>query len=169
MVDLASWTVGDATGLSSMRASLFEAVTGQVMASSFTLGGVADRMVLVASELATHMLSSGTPPATVRLCRDGADFVLDVAAGQSPPPPTTGPTVCDACGAVGADFAPDIAHRAVREPPRPEPPDAPAESRLWLRLAQRLSTRVGAYTTGDTRHVWALFEPEPATEQAGRP
>ncbi|MFI5934242.1 ATP-binding protein [Actinoplanes sp. NPDC051494] len=125
--ELRVWELADASNLRIMRASLFEAVTGQVMAAQFTLGGVADRMVLVATELATNALVTGVPPVTVRLCRCGPDFVLDVA---------------------------DRHHRA---PPGFDDTGEPGSGRLWLRLAQRFSAEVGWYVRGSGRHVWARF------------
>jgi serine/threonine-protein kinase RsbW len=80
--ELQVWTLQDAAQLRVMRGALFATVTGQDRVAQFTLGGVADRMVLVATELATNALVTGVPPATVRLCRCGADFVLDVADGD---------------------------------------------------------------------------------------
>ncbi len=77
--ELQSWVLDDPAALSTLRAALFEAVTGQVMTAQFTLGGVADRLVLVATELATNSLTGGVPPTTVRLSRAGGDLFLDVS------------------------------------------------------------------------------------------
>ncbi|GAA2513792.1 ATP-binding protein [Winogradskya humida] len=125
--ELQAWTLQDAAQLRVMRGSLFATVTGQDLVAQFTLGGVADRMVLVATELATNALVTGLPPTTVRLCRCGADFVLDVVDGD------------------------------VRALPGSAAVEESGNTPLWLRMAQRFSSEVGWYATGSGRHVWARF------------
>lgn len=88
---------------------------------------VPDRVVLVASELATNALVHGCAPATVRLCGDRHDFLLDV---------------------LDHDVA-TTPHMAVGR--------APGEGGFGLQIARHLSEEVGWYTTGSTKHVWATF------------
>jgi serine/threonine-protein kinase RsbW len=127
LVELQVWSLDDAAQLRSMRAALFEAVTGQEMAAQFTLGGVADKMVLVASELATNALRYAPPPTLVRLSRGGPGFLLDVTDQHDTYDPS------------------DIIFHQ------------PGEGRLWLRMARRLSSEIGWYTSGAGTHVWAWF------------
>ncbi|MDR7320106.1 anti-sigma regulatory factor (Ser/Thr protein kinase) [Catenuloplanes niger] len=116
------WTLHTPEELRRLRAGL-----GEIIAGGDELADVPERMVLVASELATNAIRHGQPPTEVRLLRTDDQFVLDVIDHDpaSPPEPTD----------VG-DFA---------------------SGGRGLHIAQRLSLDVGWYTTDMSKHVWASF------------
>lgn len=96
------------------------------------LRGVPGAVVLVASELATNALCHGLAPTVVTLCGDGRTYLLDVAD-------------------QAVQVEPVLAER------RP-----PGEGGFGLYLARRLALDVGWYADGETKHVWATFEPSEA-------
>ncbi|WP_035858060.1 ATP-binding protein [Cryptosporangium arvum] len=123
------WTLHSAHELRDLRRSLFEALTGRSFPSGGSLEDVPEKMVLVASELATNAIRHGLPPSIIRLLRAGDSFVLDVADHDK----YVSPTYAD-----GRD---------------------PGEGGLGLRLAEKLSLDVGWYIDDEagTKHVWAQF------------
>lgn len=120
------WTLNSARELRELRASLHTALTGSPHLDG-RLDDVPEKMVLVATELATNALRHGRPPTVVRLFADGDDFILDVADND----PEVLPEYADA---------------------RP-----PGAGGLGLRLAEEFSLDIGWYTTDVTKHVWARF------------
>jgi len=96
------------------------------------LRGVPGAVVLVASELATNALCHGLAPTVVTLCRDGQTYLLDVAD-------------------QAVQVEPVLAERRL-----------PGEGGFGLYLARRLALDVGWYADGETKHVWATFEPSEA-------
>lgn len=124
---LEEWVLDSAEQLSGLRASLHRAISGNPQADGTGLSTVPEKLVLVASELATNALRHGIPPTTVALLRDDTDFLLDVADHDLDSPP-------------------------VIDQGRPA-----GEGGLGMQLAERLSLDVGWYTTDDTKHVWARF------------
>lgn len=85
-------------------------------------------MEIVATELAGNALRHGTPPAVVRLLSDDDCFVIDISDGAV----HDGPTL------------------------PPNPPGLHAGGR-GLAICLATADRVGWYTTGTTKHVWASF------------
>jgi two-component sensor histidine kinase len=129
MVEIQRWVLDAPTELRTLRASLYQALTGLESAGEEKLDDVPEKMLVVATELATNALRHGMPPTIVRLCRADDDFVLDVA-DQDP------------------DVAPEF---AVARPP--------GAGGLGLQLARNLSLEIGWYTERNTKHVWASFRP----------
>lgn len=89
------------------------------------LDHVADRLVLVASELATNAIRHGRPPTLVELYQDGARFLLAVTDHD----PSSAPVVAG--------------------------PRAPGNGGFGLQIARRLAVDVGWYRTDDAKVVWA--------------
>lgn len=87
----------------------------------------ADRVLLVASELATNALIHGLPPSVVRLLLADGCFVLDIA---------------------------DHDMQAFPQLRDVEPTDSGGRG---LHLARQLSLDVGWYATVDAKHIWASF------------
>ena len=129
--ELHVWELNTPAELRSLRARLHEALTGDPFLAGTQLGDVPERMVLVATELATNAMKYGIPPTTVRLLRTGDRFVLDVA---------------------------DHDVSAVPEPAHTRPITTGGRGLL---LAQSFSLDVGWYTTDDAKHVWASFPLSP--------
>ena len=77
--ELHVWVLDNSTQLRLLRSSLQQALTGHPPVAGDTLGDVPERMVLVATELATNAIVHGRPPTEVRLLRTTDCFVLDVA------------------------------------------------------------------------------------------
>lgn len=126
-VEVESWVLDSTAQLSGLRADLHRAITGDDLPGEPLLPDVPEKMVLVASELATNALRHAVPPTTVQLSHAGSEYLLDVA-----------------------DRAPDAA--PVVETDRPA-----GAGGLGLQLAQQLSVDVGWYAAGDAKHVWATF------------
>jgi hypothetical protein len=89
------------------------------------LSGVADRLVLVASELATNGIRHGRPPTIVELCQHASRFLLTVADHDLSTEPR-----------IAGD--------------RP-----PGEGGFGLQIARRLAVDVGWYRTETVKVVWA--------------
>lgn len=126
-VEVESWQLDSTAELSGLRASLYRAMTGDTAPAVPGLPDVPEKMVLVASELATNALRYGAPPTTVKLSSAEDEYLLDVA------------------------------DRAPARPPVVEPDRPPGEGGLGLQLAQHLSLDVGWYATDVAKHVWATF------------
>lgn len=122
-----SWRLDSVTDLSRVRHELLAEVTAEHAEPQLTLGRVPENMVLVASELATNALQYALPPTTLSLGSDGRDYLLDV-------------------GDSDLDSVPVVAGE------RPV-----GAGGFGLLIARRLSQEVGWYTTGGTKHVWAVF------------
>ncbi len=124
---LSEWVLDSYDQLRLLRAALQEAITGQAPADEAQLDEIPEKMVLVATELATNALRHATPPTVVRLQRAGDALVLDVTDHD----PAAVPEVAD---------------------DRP-----PGQGGLGLRFAQELSLDVGWYAHDGVKHVWATF------------
>lgn len=124
---VARWVLDSAGELAGLRGELTLALTGRPAGPTRSLGTVPEKMVLVASELATNALRHGLPPTTVTLLRNGGEFLLDVADRA----PETTPVL-----ASGREAG---------------------EGGHGLRLTELLAADVGWYTTDATKHVWAVF------------
>jgi serine/threonine-protein kinase RsbW len=126
-VEVRSWVLDSPTQLRELRASVHEALTGRRWTSSSELDEVPEKIMIVATELATNALRHALPPTVVKLSRSDRHYVLDVADQD----PTTPPEFADS---------------------RP-----PGAGGLGLRLARRLALDVGWYVADHTKHVWARF------------
>jgi serine/threonine-protein kinase RsbW len=125
--ELHAWVLDSASQLKILRASLHEQMMGQALPEGGHLDEVPEKVVLVATELATNALRHGLPPTTVRLGRFDNHFVLDVE-----------------------DHSPD-------EVPEYAEGRALGGGGLGLRMARQFSLEIGWYVLGDTKHVWAEF------------
>ncbi|MFI6160573.1 ATP-binding protein [Micromonospora sp. PTRAS2] len=136
-VEMRTWALSTGAELRGLRASLHEALTGHALAEGEELDDIPERIVLVATELATNALLHGLPPTTVRLLRDDDLFILDVADHDL----TTVPELADTrpLGAGGRG----------------------------LQLARAFSLDVGWYATEGTKHIWASFPRREADEAGG--
>lgn len=123
--ELVRWTLGGAPQLHSLRAALERAVIDQVAGGDGP--DLAERINLVATELAGNALRHGTPPTIVVLQRADGNLVVDVLDND-------------------ADATPAVAER------RPA-----GGGGLGLVLTERLAERVGWYRTGSGKGVWAAF------------
>jgi serine/threonine-protein kinase RsbW len=126
-VEVRRWVLDDPLQLRELRASVHETLTGRPWTAGATLGDVPEKVMIVATELATNALRHGLPPTVVRLCRAGGHYVLDVADQDPTVPPE---------------------YAAAR------PADAGG---LGLQLAARLALDIGWYVGDGTKHVWAEF------------
>ncbi|MFC3384757.1 ATP-binding protein [Couchioplanes caeruleus subsp. azureus] len=127
MTELQRWVLDSPPQLKTLRASLHRAITGQALADGASLDEVPEKVVLVATELATNALRHGLPPTIVRLGRAGDGFVLDVADHSPEAPPE---------------------YRADRPL---------GHGGLGLQLAKRFALEIGWYVEDGTKHVWAEF------------
>ncbi|MEP7764325.1 ATP-binding protein [Sanguibacter sp. 25GB23B1] len=121
------WDVDSAGALAGLRSSLHEAITGAVGAPRGDFSQTPDKMVLVASELATNALRHAKAPRSVRLFARDHELLLDVVDH-------------------------DVASSPVVAGVRPA-----GEGGFGLKLAQRLAAEVGWYARGTAKHVWACF------------
>jgi two-component sensor histidine kinase len=95
------------------------------------LDQVPEKMILVATELATNALAHARPPTVVELRRTGKTFVLDVTDDD----PATPPEITEA-----------------------RPTDSGGRG---LRLARDLALDIGWYVEKGVKHVWAEFSLPP--------
>ncbi|MFI2102006.1 ATP-binding protein [Isoptericola sp. NPDC019693] len=123
---VAEWVLADAEQLSRLRSSLAR-IVGPADAAASGMHDTAEKLVLIASELATNALLHGRPPTVVRLLRNDSSWLLDVVDH-------------------------DVEGVPVLDGGRP-----PGHGGLGLLIAERLSAQVGWYTSGTAKHVWATF------------
>jgi hypothetical protein len=128
VAEIQAWVLDSPGELKVLRASLYKALTGRDFPKNAQLDDVPEKLVLVATELATNALRHGLPPTIVKLGRAGNRFILDVADHQPQVPP-----------ALADDRA-------------------PGEGGLGLQLARKLALDIGWYVLDGTKHVWAEFE-----------
>lgn len=133
----ARWVLDSAIELSRLRGELAVELTGGPGDDRAALGTVPEKMVLVASELATNALRHGLPPTTVTLLRNGDEWMLDVADQD----PSATPVI-----AAGREAG---------------------EGGHGLRLTEVLSAEMGWYATVEAKHVWACFPAGPARPPEG--
>ena len=127
MTDLQTWVLDSPVQLRSLRASLHQAITGNPLPAGAELDEIPEKVVLVATELATNALRHGLPPTIVRLGRTQRVFVLDVA-----------------------DHSPEVVPQYADDRP-------PGAGGLGLQLAKQFALDLGWYIEDDTKHVWAEF------------
>lgn len=122
-----TWTLDTTAELSKLRHELSGATGGDPA----QLDPVGERMVLIASELATNALRHGIPPTIVTLSRREHLLLLDVADHD------------------------------VRSVPAIAGERAVGMGGFGLQIARRLSQTVGWYADETTKHVWAVLEAQP--------
>nr|WP_221379228.1 ATP-binding protein [Actinoplanes polyasparticus] len=132
-VELRRWSLVRPDDLRSLRRSLDQVLAELGPTGDEVLAEVFERIVLVATELATNALQHGLPPTTVRLLRHDDRLVLDVADHDRHHAPV--------------DTAAALADHRGR----------------GLPIARAMSLDIGWYPAGDAKHVWASFaiETEP--------
>ena len=122
--ELRRWILHSVGDLRRLRAGLREAAAATPLGDHDTL----DRLAVVATELATNALRHAGAPALVRLLREPAALIVDVA-----------------------DHDPDGEPRFDEERPL-------GRGGLGLRLARDFATDLGWHRTVTTKHVWARFD-----------
>ncbi len=125
--ELHLWILNTGDELRELRASLNKALLDHGSVPHAGLSDVAERLVLVATELATNAIRHGRPPTKVRLLCTPQEFVLDVADHDLGSVPELADTRPAGAGGRG------------------------------LQLALSLSLQVGWYATAGTKHIWATF------------
>jgi anti-sigma regulatory factor (Ser/Thr protein kinase) len=126
-IELRHWSLTNGDQLRALRASLTQALRRERLADGTELDEIAERVVLVATELATNALQHGLPPTTVRLLRYDDQLVLDVV-----------------------DHDPGSA-------PQSAAASLTSERGRGLAIARLMSLEVGWYAAAETKHVWASF------------
>jgi serine/threonine-protein kinase RsbW len=121
------WTLDGSAQLKLLRAALHEAVLGEPVPGGKRLDAVPEKMLLVATELATNALTHAHPPTVVELRRTGDTFILDVTDDDPDTEPEIAETGSTRSGGRG------------------------------LRLARELALDIGWYTEGGVKRVWAEF------------
>jgi anti-sigma regulatory factor (Ser/Thr protein kinase) len=125
LTEVARWTIRSVDDLSSVRSYLLTALRDTTGEGE---GPELERIVLVASELATNALRHGSPPFAVRLLCDEGVATVDVVDHRPDVPPVI------------------AAHRA------------PGAGGFGLKLARRAASELGWFRDdNDEKHVWALF------------
>ncbi|GIF00426.1 ATP-binding protein [Paractinoplanes rishiriensis] len=128
-----SWTLDSYGQLKLLRAELRAALLGEPLPPGRDLDEVPEKMVLVATELATNALTHAHPPTVVELRRTEQTFILDVTDDE----PDTPPEIADSrpLGAGGRG----------------------------LRMARELALDIGWYSERGVKHVWTEFSlPRPS-------
>lgn len=121
------WSLDSVDEVAVLRRELLAATAPAGRGETAYLQDVPERMVLVASELATNALTHGAPPTVVTLMSDGAGFLVDVA------------------------------DRDLASSPRIAGDRPLGAGGFGLVIARRLAQDVGWYTDDVDKHVWATF------------
>lgn len=121
------WVLSSTEDLSALRAGLMGTLERHGAKSTGRLSSTPDKLVLIASELATNALRHGLPPTIVRLARHHERFLLEVADHNTSTEPVYAGRRIPGAGGVG------------------------------LHMARQLSLDVGWYRTDDVKTVWATF------------
>ncbi|OLT53328.1 hypothetical protein BJF88_12225 [Cellulosimicrobium sp. CUA-896] len=121
------WSLDGVEELSALRSGLGAILRTGTAAPDEGLGATPEKLVLVASELATNALEHGHPPTIVRLMRDHSCWLLEVADHDR-------------------GSAPVYAGERI-----------PGAGGLGLHLARTLSLDVGWYSTEETKNIWVTF------------
>jgi anti-sigma regulatory factor (Ser/Thr protein kinase) len=91
LAEVDAWTVRDVDDVSHVRARLQERLAALSAAAPRPVDGKAqDRIVLVASELATNAVRYGSQPVVLRLLQHGSTFAVDVVDHRPDAPPVVG-------------------------------------------------------------------------------
>ena len=119
------WTLETFAELGRLRAGLRQALLEQQMLDGAVREIVAERIAIVATELAANAMAYTNPPATVELFRTETTFIVDVS-----------------------DNDPWVAPSFAEE-------RHPGYGGLGLRMTSKLSLDMGWYLDGGTKCVWA--------------
>jgi serine/threonine-protein kinase RsbW len=125
--EIARWEVVRPPQLAGVRAALRRVLHDRVAGSAVVANDLVERLVIVATELASNALRHARPPAVVALLRADSHLIVDVIDNEAGAPP-------------------------VVDMQRP-----PGEGGLGLPLAAHLAEDVGWYLAGSSKHVWAQF------------
>jgi serine/threonine-protein kinase RsbW len=125
------WKLDSYAELKLLRAALHEALLGEPVPADRELDGVPQKMLVVATELATNALTHARPPTVVQLGRTDHTFILDVTDDD----PTAQPKIA--------------ASRPLQAGGR------------GLRIARELALDIGWYTGQGIKHIWAEFSLPP--------
>ncbi|WP_063714060.1 MULTISPECIES: ATP-binding protein [unclassified Actinoplanes] len=123
--EIARWAVNHPPQLRDLRGDLRRLVTAGRLPTVADADDLADRLVIVATELAGNALRHGRPPTAVVLFRSDGRLIIEVSDHD-------------------ADAVPAV------DPQRP-----PAAGGMGLRMVERLAERVGWYPSAPGKHVWA--------------
>ncbi|MFI7542129.1 ATP-binding protein [Actinoplanes sp. NPDC049599] len=126
-VELERWLLSSGTDLRPMRVGLSAALTAYGLVGPAEPAETGDRVILVATELASNALRHGSPPAVVVLLRGAGEFLLDVADHDPAGTPQLAHVGHDGVGGRG------------------------------LHIARTLSREMCWYRTDRTKHIWASF------------
>jgi anti-sigma regulatory factor (Ser/Thr protein kinase) len=125
--EIARWTLDHPPGLATVRAALQRVLRDHLPASAADPIDLAERLLIVATELAGNALRHARPPTVVALLRADGHLIVDVIDNQ----PGASPVV-------------DSQRR-------------PGAGGLGLVLAEQLAEDVGWFPAGGRKHVWAQF------------
>jgi serine/threonine-protein kinase RsbW len=121
------WSVAGYTELQPLRSGLRQTLDTQGLIAGKEQDDLAERMAIVATELATNALNHARTGALVWLSRTKKAFVLDVADDLPTVPPQMAENQTFEAGGRG------------------------------LAITQELADDIGWYRTNGTKHVWAQF------------
>lgn len=131
-MEMHRWRVAGGDQLRPLRADLDEALRSHELVDREVLDEVSERMVLVATELASNALRHGLPPVVVRLLRADGYLIIDVADRNR----DDVPRLADARQVQGGGRG--------------------------LLIVRSLSAELCWYATDLAKHVWASFPMHPA-------
>jgi anti-sigma regulatory factor (Ser/Thr protein kinase) len=126
-VELERWLLSSGDELRPLRLGLRSALPAHRLVDPAAPDEAVDRVVLVATELASNALRHGAPPAVVRLLRGDDEFLVDVADHDLAGVPALARVHGSGVGGRG------------------------------LHIARTLSREVCWYATATTKHIWASF------------
>ena len=126
-VELEQWLLLSGDELRSLRLGLRAALLAHGLVGGEDQDEAADRVILVATELASNALRYGLPPAVVRLLRCDGEFFVDVA------------------------------DRDLESLPRLARVHEAGIGGRGLHIVRTLAREVCGYATGTDKHVWASF------------
>jgi serine/threonine-protein kinase RsbW len=124
-VRIGRWTLETSADLRILRALVHQVLREQPVVDEGLRDDMAEKMTIVATELAANAIEHATPPTTVQLFCTDTSFILDVA-----------------------DRHPLVAPRFVADP-------RPGAGGLGLHMARKLSSDMGWYTVDGSKVVWA--------------
>ncbi|AEV84319.1 anti-sigma regulatory factor [Actinoplanes sp. SE50] len=122
---IARWDVERPPQLQDLRRELQQLVRAGRIATPADADDVAERLVIVVTELTSNALRHGQPPTIVMLFRSDGQVIVDVVDHDENSVPAVD------------------RHRA------------PARGGLGLQVVQRLAVAVGWYAADRVKHVWA--------------
>jgi len=130
-VELEHWLLSSGAELRPLRLDLRAALLAHRLVDPGEPDEAMDRVILVATELASNALRHGSPPAIVRLLRGAGELVVDVAD-----------------------------HDLAGAPRLAQVHEAGVGGR-GLHIARTLSRDMCWYVTARTKHIWASFPTPP--------